>query len=49
MPVDHTIRVALRFDERVRTWMSHCHILDHAKMGMMALVEVTGAAAAPSR
>lgn len=50
VPVDHTIRIAVRFDEHPGTWMFHCHILDHAKKGMMALVEVTDpAAATPSR
>lgn len=41
VPVDHVVRVAVRFDERPGTWMFHCHILDHAKAGMMALVTVS--------
>lgn len=30
-----TIRIAPVFDDRAGTWMFHCHILDHAEMGMM--------------
>jgi FtsP/CotA-like multicopper oxidase with cupredoxin domain len=29
------------------TWMIHCHVLEHAEAGMMALVQV-GEAAAPA-
>jgi FtsP/CotA-like multicopper oxidase with cupredoxin domain len=25
----------VRFDERPGMWMFHCHILDHAEVGMM--------------
>ena len=28
-------RVAVRFDDRPGVWMYHCHILDHAEVGMM--------------
>ncbi len=41
VPVGHTIRIAIDFDERPGTWMFHCHILDHAALGMMAVVNVT--------
>ena len=41
VPVDHTIRIAIPFDERPGTWMFHCHVLDHARLGMSALVNVS--------
>ena len=34
-------RIAVRFDDRPGTWMTHCHILDHAELGMMTTLEVT--------
>jgi len=40
VPVDSTVRIAIPFDERPGTWMFHCHVLDHAEKGMMAVVEV---------
>src|SRR5690606_18707754 len=30
VPVDTSLRLAIRFDERPGMWMYHCHILDHA-------------------
>jgi len=34
-----TVRIAVNFDNPGR-WMYHCHILEHADLGMMALVDV---------
>jgi FtsP/CotA-like multicopper oxidase with cupredoxin domain len=34
------IRLAVTFDDRPGMWMFHCHILDHAEMGMMAMLIV---------
>jgi FtsP/CotA-like multicopper oxidase with cupredoxin domain len=35
-----TVRVLVTFDERPGTWMIHCHILDHAEIGLMGTVHV---------
>jgi FtsP/CotA-like multicopper oxidase with cupredoxin domain len=51
VPVKSRIRVAVDFDERPGMWMYHCHILDHAEVGMMGHLQVLpekgGAPAAP--
>ncbi|MDT8398737.1 MAG: multicopper oxidase family protein [Pseudomonadales bacterium] len=40
VPFKSEIRLAVKFDERPGTWMFHCHILDHAELGMMGLLRV---------
>lgn len=40
VPVDSTVRIAVRFDGRPGMWMYHCHILDHAESGMMGQLHV---------
>jgi FtsP/CotA-like multicopper oxidase with cupredoxin domain len=35
-----TARLLVTFDERPGTWMFHCHILDHAEIGLMGTVHV---------
>jgi FtsP/CotA-like multicopper oxidase with cupredoxin domain len=40
VPVEGTVRIAVRFDERPGMWMFHCHILDHADLGMMGMVHL---------
>lgn len=40
VPVNSKVRIAIDFDERPGLWMYHCHILDHAEIGMMAHLEV---------
>ncbi len=40
VPVKSTIRLAIKFDERPGMWMYHCHILDHAEVGMMGHLHV---------
>ena len=34
------VRIAIPFDDREGMWMFHCHILDHADLGMMAMVHL---------
>jgi FtsP/CotA-like multicopper oxidase with cupredoxin domain len=40
VPVKSTVRIAVKFDERPGVWMFHCHILDHADVGMMGHLHV---------
>jgi FtsP/CotA-like multicopper oxidase with cupredoxin domain len=40
VPVEDELRIAVRFDERPGMWMYHCHILDHAEVGMMGQLHV---------
>ena len=34
------VRLAVHFDDRPGMWMFHCHILDHAELGMMGMLHV---------
>jgi FtsP/CotA-like multicopper oxidase with cupredoxin domain len=34
------VTFAVKYDDRPGTWMFHCHILDHAEVGMMTMLEV---------
>ncbi len=47
VPLEKSLRVIVRFDEREGSWMYHCHILDHADGGLMGWVEVGTATAHP--
>lgn len=40
IPVKTEKRLVVRFDDRPGTWMYHCHILDHAEVGMMGQIIV---------
>jgi FtsP/CotA-like multicopper oxidase with cupredoxin domain len=40
VPVDGELRFAVRYDPRPGMWMFHCHVLDHADLGMMGMVNV---------
>jgi FtsP/CotA-like multicopper oxidase with cupredoxin domain len=40
VPLEDSIRVIVKFDERAGSWMYHCHILDHADGGLMGWVEL---------
>lgn len=40
VPLEQTVRVAVKFDDRAGSWMYHCHILDHADGGLMGWVEL---------
>jgi FtsP/CotA-like multicopper oxidase with cupredoxin domain len=46
VPINQTVRVLVKFDERPGTWMFHCHILDHAEIGLMGTVHVGAGAPA---
>jgi len=41
IPVHTELKLAVSFDERPGTWMYHCHILDHAEVGMMGTLRVS--------
>lgn len=34
------VRLAVHFDDRPGMWMFHCHILDHADLGMMGMLHL---------
>lgn len=38
VPHDAALRIAIPFDDRTGSWMFHCHILSHVKLGMMGMV-----------
>jgi FtsP/CotA-like multicopper oxidase with cupredoxin domain len=40
VPVDGTVSIIVRYDDRPGMWMFHCHILDHAEAGMMGSLMV---------
>jgi len=40
IPVGTERLLAVKFDERPGVWMYHCHILDHAEVGMMGQLKV---------
>ena len=40
VPFEQTVKVAVRFDDRPGMWMYHCHILDHADLGLMGMLDV---------
>lgn len=40
IPARETLRFVVTYDDRPGHWMFHCHILDHAQLGMMAVLEV---------
>jgi len=41
VPVDGEASFLVQWDERPGLWMMHCHILDHADVGMMGMVELS--------
>jgi FtsP/CotA-like multicopper oxidase with cupredoxin domain len=47
VPVKSRVRIAIDFDERPGLWMYHCHILDHAEVGMMGHLQVLPKGAKP--
>jgi FtsP/CotA-like multicopper oxidase with cupredoxin domain len=40
VPAKSERSIAVRFDQRSGVWMLHCHILDHAEVGMMKTLVV---------
>jgi FtsP/CotA-like multicopper oxidase with cupredoxin domain len=48
VPLEQTVRLVVRFDDRPGAWMYHCHILDHADGGLMGTLELIGRDHAPT-
>jgi FtsP/CotA-like multicopper oxidase with cupredoxin domain len=40
VPSKTELKLAVTFDDRPGMWMYHCHILDHAEIGMMGHLHV---------
>lgn len=40
VPREHSVDLAVFYDDRPGMWMLHCHILDHAELGMMAMLHL---------
>lgn len=40
VPLEQTVRVVVRYDDRPGSWMFHCHILDHADGGLMGMLDL---------
>jgi len=40
VPARGQVRFAVHFDDRPGMWMFHCHILDHADLGMMGMLHL---------
>ena len=40
VPLEQTVKLVVRYDDRPGSWMFHCHILDHADGGLMGMVDV---------
>jgi FtsP/CotA-like multicopper oxidase with cupredoxin domain len=40
VPHNTELKIAVKFDDRPGMWMFHCHILDHAEVGMMGHLHV---------
>ena len=40
VPAKETRRLVVRYDDRPGMWMFHCHILDHAELGMMGMLDL---------
>lgn len=43
VPPLSTLRFVVRYDDRPGLWMFHCHILGHATLGMMSVLDIRGA------
>ena len=40
IPPRQTLRFVVTYDDRPGMWMFHCHILGHAKLGMMSMLNI---------
>jgi FtsP/CotA-like multicopper oxidase with cupredoxin domain len=40
VPLEQTVKLVVKYDDRAGSWMFHCHILDHADGGLMGMVDV---------
>jgi FtsP/CotA-like multicopper oxidase with cupredoxin domain len=41
IPARSQARLAVHFDDRPGMWMLHCHILEHAGLGMMGMLHLS--------
>jgi FtsP/CotA-like multicopper oxidase with cupredoxin domain len=48
VPFKDRLSLIVRFDDRPGSWMYHCHILDHAEIGLMSTVDVGDVESLPS-
>jgi len=49
VPSKTELKLAVRYDDRPGMWMYHCHILDHAEIGMMGHLQVLPAGVDPEQ
>jgi FtsP/CotA-like multicopper oxidase with cupredoxin domain len=40
VPLEQTVRLVVRYDDRPGHWMFHCHVLDHADGGLMGMLDL---------
>ncbi len=40
VPLEQTLKLVVRYEDRPGSWMFHCHILDHADGGLMGMVDL---------
>jgi FtsP/CotA-like multicopper oxidase with cupredoxin domain len=40
VPLEQTVKLVVRYDDRPGAWMFHCHILDHADGVLMGMVDL---------
>jgi FtsP/CotA-like multicopper oxidase with cupredoxin domain len=40
VPLEQTVKLVVKYDDRAGSWMYHCHILDHADGGLMGMVDL---------
>jgi FtsP/CotA-like multicopper oxidase with cupredoxin domain len=40
VPLEQTVKIVVKYDDRRGSWMYHCHILDHADGGLMGMVDL---------
>jgi FtsP/CotA-like multicopper oxidase with cupredoxin domain len=40
VPLEQTVRIIVKYDDRPGSWMFHSHILDHADGGLMGMVDL---------
>jgi FtsP/CotA-like multicopper oxidase with cupredoxin domain len=41
LPALSSALLAVHFDDRPGLWMFHCHILDHADLGLMGMIDLS--------
>ena len=40
VPLEETVKIVVKYDNRTGSWMYHCHILDHADGGLMGMLDL---------